>query len=178
MAWSTTSSAAAAPSVDSIDEMRVLFAEQKDPSGNEVLDIRPSVVVAPIGLGGELRVINDSEYDFGSTAKFRKPNKVRGLFDDIVDTARLTGTRYYGFADPNFNPAVVASFLDGMQEPQLEMKEAWRTSGTEYRVRFDYGIDAINHRSAATNEMGKMSRSTPSRFSQVFILFSGGGGKR
>ena len=143
---------AASPSVDSIDDMRVLMAKQKDPSGNEVLDIRPKVMVAPIGLGGELRVINQAEFDFGSTSKFRKPNKVRGLFDDIVDTARLSGTRYYGFADPNFNPAVVASFLDGVQEPVLEMKDSWNTSGSEYRVRFDYGIGGTNFRSAVTNE--------------------------
>ena len=141
----------AAISIDSFDAMRVNMAEQKDVSDNEVLDIRPHVLVVPIGLGGEARTINESQYDFGSTSKHLKPNKSRGMFQDIVDTARLTGTRHYAFADPSFNPAVVASFLDGVQEPVLEMQEAWRSSGTEYRVRFDYGLDAINHRSANTN---------------------------
>ena len=139
------------PSTATFDEQRVLMASHKDPSDNEVLDIRPSVWVGPIGLGGEARVINDAVYDPDTPNKLQKPNKVRGQYSDIVDTARLTGNRWYSFADPSFNPAIVASFLDGVQEPQLEMKEAWNTSGSEYRVRFDYGLDAINHRSAGTN---------------------------
>lgn len=142
---------AGAPSTATFDEQRVLMASQTDVSGNEVLDIRPSVWVGPIGLGGEARVINDAVYDPDTPNKLQKPNKVRGQYADIVDTARLSGTRWYSFSDPSFNPAVVASFLDGVQEPQLEMKEAWNASGTEYRVRFDYGLDAINHRSAGTN---------------------------
>jgi hypothetical protein len=33
----------------------------------------------------------------------------------------------------------------------LEEKDGWRSDGTEFRVRFDYGVGGLNWRSAATN---------------------------
>jgi hypothetical protein len=43
--------------------------------------------------------INDAQYDPDTASKLQKPNKVRGLFDDMVGTPRLTGTRWFAFAD-------------------------------------------------------------------------------
>lgn len=142
---------AAAPSVNAFDALRVLMAEQKDVSDNEILDIRPAVWLGPIGIGGDARVINEAIYDPDTANKLQKPNKVRGLFQDIVDTARLSGTRWYGFADPNFNPAIETVFLNGNQEPMMEMEQTWGTDGSEWKVVFDFGVGALNWRSAATN---------------------------
>ena len=83
--------------------------------------------------------------------KLQMPNRVKGLFRDIVGTPRLQGSRYYAFADPNVAPAIEVVFLNGNQEPYTEMKEGWRIDGTEWKVRFDYGVGALNWRSAATN---------------------------
>jgi hypothetical protein len=95
------------------------MASQKDPSLNEFLDLRPAVLLLPIGLGGQARVINQSQYDpdnvaSGSKAQM-KPNVVVGLFGDVVDTPRLTGTRRYLFADPSIAPVLEVAFLDGQQ---------------------------------------------------------------
>lgn len=140
-----------APSVETFDAMRVLMAQQKDVSGNEVLDIRPAVWHGPIGIGGDARVINDAVYDPDTANKLQKPNKVRGLFTDIVDTARMTGTRWNAFADPGTNPALEVVFLNGNQEPMLDQREAWGTDGSEWKVVFDFGVGALNWRSAGTN---------------------------
>lgn len=142
---------AAAPSVVSFDAIRVQMASQRDVSGNEYLDIRPHVFLGPLGLGGDARVINDAIYDPDTASKLQKPNKVRGLFQDIVDTPRLSGTRWYAFADPAVAPALEVVFLDGVQEPYTEQREGWRVDGTEFKVRFDYGVGGLNYRSAATN---------------------------
>ena len=141
----------AAPGVDSLDALRVQMAQQKDPSGNEYLDLRPSVLAVPIGLGSTARVLNGAEYDPDVTGKFQKPNVVRGLFGEIVDTPRLAGKRYYAFGDPSNAPTFEVVFLNGQQEPMLEQNEAWRMDGTEFKVVFDYGMDAVNYRSAVTN---------------------------
>lgn len=142
---------AAAPSVEAFDAIRVLMASQTDVSGNEYLDVRPHVWLGPVSLGGNARVINGAEYDPDTASKLQKPNKVKGMFQDVVDTPRLSGTRWYAFADPEVAPAIEVVFLDGIQEPYTEQREGWRTDGTEFKVRFDYGVGGLNYRSAATN---------------------------
>lgn len=150
--------AGAALSVASIDENRVVMASQTDESGNEILDLRPAILVLAIGLGGQARVINEAEFDVDSLGaspdlqnKFMQPNRVVGLFRDIVDTARLTGTRRYLFADPNVAPTIEVAFLDGQQEPFLELQNSWRVDGSEWKVRLDYGVSAIDFRGAVTD---------------------------
>lgn len=138
--------------VAGIDADRVVMASQKDPANNEVLDIRPAILLVPIGLGGEARVINSAEFDTDAIAnKFMKPNKVRGLFRDIVDTPQLTGTRRYLFADPAAMPVLEVAFLEGNQEPFLEVRDGWRIDGVEWKVRSDYAVGAVEVRGAVTN---------------------------
>lgn len=141
----------AAPSVDAFDAIGVMMGSQMDLSGNEYLDITPDVFLGPLGMKGKVVVINGAEYDPDTAGKLQMPNRVKGLFRDIVGTPRLPGTRWYAFADPNVAPAIEVVFLNGNQEPYTEMKEGWRIDGTEWKVRFDYGVGALNWRSAATN---------------------------
>lgn len=141
----------AALSVNALDADRVVMASQKDPSGNEILDLRPEILVLPIGLGGQARVTNESQYDVDATSKFQVPNKVRGLFRNIVDTPRMTGTRRYLFASPAIAPTLEVAFLDGQQQPFMDMYQGWRVDGVEWKVRLDYAVGAVDRRGAVTN---------------------------
>lgn len=141
----------AAPSVDSFDKIAVLMGEQKDLSGNEFLDISPAVWLGPRAMQGDVIVINGAEYDPDTASKLQRPNKVRGLFKDIVGTPRLTGAPWYAFADPEIAPALEVVFLDGEQEPLLDNKDGWDYDGVEWRIRHDHGAGAVNYRSAARN---------------------------
>lgn len=141
----------AALSVASFDADRVVMASQKDISGNEILDLRPEILLLPIGLGGAARVINQAQYDVDVSNKFQVPNKVVGMYRDIVDTARMTGTRRYSFASPSVAPVLEVAFLDGQQEPVLETKDGWRVDGTEMKVRLDYAVGAVGYLGAVTN---------------------------
>jgi hypothetical protein len=141
----------AALSVSALDADRVAMASQKDKDGNDYLDLRPAVLLIAVGLGGQARVINSSQYDTEVSNKFQVPNKVVGLFREIVDTPRISGTRRYLFADPNVAPTIEVVFLDGQSEPVLESQDGWRVDGVEWKVRYDYGIGAIDWRGAATN---------------------------
>jgi len=140
--------AGAAPSVAAFDAISVAMGTQKDISGNEFLDIRPSVLLVPRSLRGAAIVINGSEYDPDTANKLQRPNVVKGLFDDIVDTPRLSGTAYYAFADPNVAPALEVVFLNGVTEPFTDTQDGWRVDGVEWKVRHDYGVGAVNYRSA------------------------------
>jgi len=94
-----------------------------------------------------MRVINDAQYDPDATNKLQRPNKVRGLVGDIVDTPRLTDTAaYYFFADPMIAPVVEVVFLNGQREPRIVQEESFRTGGLAWRVEMPFGVGAIDHR--------------------------------
>ncbi|MBQ1481332.1 MAG: Clp protease ClpP [Sphingomonas sp.] len=136
------------PTVVAFDAIRVAMASQKDISGNEFLDIRPAIGLFPIGLGGSARIVNGSQYDPDSVNKLQRPNIVNGMLENIVDTPRLTGSAYYLFADPNIAPAIEVVFLNGVTEPFTDSQDGWRVDGVEWKVRHDYGVGAVNYRSA------------------------------
>ena len=141
----------AAITMAALDLDRVAMASQKDVSGNDYLDLRPAVLLVPIGLGGTARSINEAQYDPDTANKLQKPNIVNGLFRDIVDTPRMTGTRRYLFADPSEAPVLEVAFLDGNQNPYLELQNGFDVDGARYKVRLDYGVGAIDYRGAVTN---------------------------
>lgn len=141
----------AALTMASVDADRSLMAKQMDVSDNDYLDLRPSVLLVPTSLGGTARTINDAQYDPDTANKLQKPNTVRGLFRDVVDTPRITGTRQYMFADANEAPVIEVAFLDGVQEPFLESQDGFDVDGTQMKVRLDVGVAAIDYRGAVTN---------------------------
>ena len=141
----------AALSAAAIDLDRVAMASQKDVSSNDYLDLRPQVLLVPVALGGTAKSINMAEYDPDTANKLQKPNTVRGLFGDIVDTPRLSGTRRYLFADPNEAPVLEVAFLDGNDAPYLESETGFTVDGTRWKVRLDFGIAAVDYRGAVTN---------------------------
>jgi HK97 family phage prohead protease len=142
---------AATITMAAIEADSVVMASQTDPSGNDILDLSPSVLLVPKSLEGTARTINDSQYDPDTANKLQKPNTVRYLFSDIVGTARLTGTRRYLFVDPNLVRAIEVAFLDGQRGPVMEMQEGHRVDGIEWKIRIDFGVAALDHRGALTN---------------------------
>lgn len=149
-------STGAAISAAAIDADRVKMALQKEPNSNEYADLRPSILLVPVGLGGVARIINTSQYDPDTLANKSqmKPNVVSGLFADIVDSPRVTAistTRRYLFANPSIAPVLMVSFLEGQQEPILETQDGWRVDGVELKARLDVGVDAVDYRGAVTN---------------------------
>lgn len=143
----------AALTAAALDLDRVAMASQRDPNSNEYLDLRPAILVLPVGLGGQARVINGSQYDPDTVANKSqmKLNIVAGLFRDIVDTPRISGTRRYLFADPSIAPVIEVAFLEGQTEPVLESRDGWNIDGTEMKVRHDYAVGAVDWRGAVTN---------------------------
>ncbi len=141
----------AALGVAGIEADRVLMGSQKDVSGNDYLDLRPEILLVPLSLGGTARVINASQYDPDTANKLNRPNMVNGLFSDIVDTPRLTGTRRYMFANPGTAPVIEVAFLNGDQNPFLDNEAGFSVDGIRWKVRLDYGVGVIDYRGAVTN---------------------------
>lgn len=137
---------AAAPTMALIDTGRVAMASQKDISGNDYLDLRPSIVLCSMGIGGTMRTINEAQYDPDTANKLQKPNMVRGLFREVIDTPRLTGNAWIMFADPAVAPTLEVVFLDGNQQPYLELQNGFEVDGARYKVRLDYGVAGVDWR--------------------------------
>ena len=145
-------STGAALSMAAIDADRVQMASQKGVGSNaDYLDLRPAALLVPIGLGGTARSINSAEYDPDTANKMQKPNVVRGLFRDVVDTPRLSGTRRYLFADPAETPVLEVDFLDGNEQPFLELKNGFEVDGASWKIRHDFGVSCVDYRGAVTN---------------------------
>ncbi len=142
---------AAALSMTAIDADRVKMRSQMDISGNDYLDLNPSVLLVPVSLGGLAKSINTSTFNPSASAGPQETNIAAGLFSDIVDSPRLTGTRRYLFADPMIAPALEVAFLDGNDQPYLEMQTGFDVDGTRYKVRHDYAVGAVGYQGAVTN---------------------------
>lgn len=141
----------AAISVTALDLDRVAMAKQKDPWGNEYLDLRPAVLVTAVELEGTARVINTAQYDPDTASKLQRPNMVNGLFKDIVGSPRITSPHRFLFADPSVAPVIEVAFLEGQSSPVLETKDGWDVDGAEMKVRFDYGVKEVDYRGAIHN---------------------------
>lgn len=141
---------ATAITVAGIEADRAVMRSQRDPNLQEYLDLSPTVLLVPVGKRGDALTINDAQFD-PADSKFQKPNTVRGLFREVIDTPRLSGTRRYLFADPATAPAIVVSFLEGVQEPVLETMNGWRIDGVEMKARLDVGVNFVDGRTAVTN---------------------------
>lgn len=140
------------PSVVSFDEMRNLMRMQKDISGNDYIDLVPAVLLVHTSNAGAAKVLNDAQYDPDTANKLQRPNMVRGMFGDIVDSPRVSGAKkYYAFADPAIAAAFEVAFLDGNQEPYLELQMGWTVDGAQYKVRLDYGVAEQDYRAATYN---------------------------
>jgi len=141
----------AALGMTALDVDRVALASQKDVGGNDYLDLVPAVLLVAMSLGGTARGIIGAEYDPDTTGKLQKPNIVRNMVRDVVDSPRLGGTRRYLFADPSDAPVLEVAFLDGQQDPYLELQDGFDVDGARYKVRLDFGTAPIDYRGAVTN---------------------------
>ncbi len=134
-----------------IDADRVVMGAQKDISSNDFLDLRPAILLVAAGQGATARVLNGAPYN-PIDNRFEQPNPVRGLFRDIIDTPRFTGTRRYILADPAIAPIIVVAFLEGQgQAPVLESERGWRVDGVEWKVRLDYKAQMFDPKGGVTN---------------------------
>jgi len=142
----------AAISTASVDAMRVAMAKQKQ--GDATLNIRLANLLVPIALEGTAKVVRDSEFEVGASAKNNTvPNSVRGTFEVISD-ARLdaaSASNWYGAANSGMHDTIEVSYLDGNDRPVLEQQAGWMVDGTEFKVRMDAGVSPLSFRTMAKN---------------------------
>lgn len=140
-------------SVTGLEADRVQMAKQKDPNSQEYLTLRPDVLLIPVGLEGEAKVINRSTTDptILTGNPTNRPNIVAGLFSDIVGTPRLTGTRRYLFSRGQGVDSFKMIFLNGSQVPFMEQRPGWDIDGIEWKLRHDFNFLPFDPKGVVTN---------------------------
>lgn len=141
----------AAISVATVDAGRVAMAQQMDNDSNDYLNIRPSILLCPISMGGTARVVAGSQYDPDSAARLLVPNKVNGLISTVIDTPRLS-TGWYLLANPTDAPVIEVVFLDGNQNPRIQQEESFRTKGLSWSVELPFGVGIVDYRGIYWND--------------------------
>jgi hypothetical protein len=132
---------------------RVAMASQKEPNGNDYIDLRPAVLVIagrsrrpgeghqPVAVRprhGREQVADEAEHRGRPLPRRRRH-------------AAPHGTRRYLFADPGDRAGARGRVPRGQTSPVLETQDGWRVDGAEMKVRFDYGVAAVDYRGAVTN---------------------------
>jgi len=148
------SATAGVPSVSTIEAGLLKMRAQKDLSGNDYLDLTPSILLVPTGLEMTARVLNASTYDpaaTGSSKNFMTPNPFNGFFADIVVSPRLAATKWYMLCSPSVAPVLEVSFLNGEQSPFLDMEDGFSVDGARYKVRLDFGVSAVGYEGIVYN---------------------------
>ena len=135
-----------------VDAMRVAMALQKQ--GQATLNMRMKHLIVPIALQGTANVVRESEYEVGASSKNNTvPNSVRNTFE-VVSDARLdaaSSTAWYGACSAEMHDTVEVNYLDGNQAPYLEQRQGWNVDGTEFKVRMDAGVSALDWKALAKN---------------------------
>lgn len=144
-------STSAAPTVTSMDASAQILRNQKDIGGNDYLDLEPVIWLGPVAKAGAARTVVNSEYDPDAANKLQRFNIARNIVRDIVSSPRLTGNRWYLFADPAIAPVLEVAFLNGVREPQISQEENFRTEGVSWRVTHKYATGAVGTIGAVTN---------------------------
>lgn len=143
----------AAISTSSVDAMDSAMGVQTGPDG-QPLNIPLAFLIVPRALRGTAQVVQKSEFEVGASSKNNTtPNTVRDTFQVIADARldKVSSTVWYGSADPQMVDTIEVSYLDGQQEPYMEQKQGWDVDGTEFKVRIDAGVKALDFRGLAKN---------------------------
>ena len=140
-----------APSVDSLKAVRIAMGKQKDVSGNMPIVVKPWAVLCSLELADTFRELNQMQFNSDSQKEQQKPNVVRGMFSQVIETPLLTGNAWYVVADPQMFPAMEVAFLNGNQTPFIQQKETTDIDGVEYLIRHDWGVAPMDYRGIYKN---------------------------
>lgn len=140
----------AVPSVTTMGAAKAAMMVQA--SGGHALNIVPKFMIVPAALELAARQLLTSTVD-PTASKGHASNPVAGMAELVVD-ARLDAastTAWYLAADPTVFDSIEVAFLDGRQEPYMEMQPGWSTDAVEWKVRIDAAAAALDYRTLYKN---------------------------
>jgi hypothetical protein len=136
-------------SVDNLGILRKSIRLQTS-IGGKTLNLQPKYLVVPVAK--EQLAMQYTSAAFTPTVQ-AGINPWTGSLTPIAE-ARLDAnspTAWYLFCDPGMAPVVIYAYLQGNEGPFTETRLGFEVDGTEFKVRQDFGVGAIDYRGAAKN---------------------------
>jgi HK97 family phage prohead protease len=129
-----------------------LGAARKAMRGMKGLDGKTPINATPrhLVVGPELETTAEQVLASIYAATVDDVNPFGGKLSLLVEP-RISGNRWYVFADPAALPCLEYAYLSSAQGPQMASREGWDVLGMEYRVVLDFGAGAIDWRGAYLN---------------------------
>lgn len=144
--------AGSALSVTSLEEAKVLFAQQQDEDGNPIM-VSPSVLLSGETVAETANsLLNKTTIEVvgdGSGSDFRTAEQFRGRFRPVSTPwlgtpAGLTGssdTAWYLIGKSSIYAPIEVAFLNGQAGPTIASDDTdFNTLGRQWRVFFDWGV--------------------------------------
>lgn len=128
---------------------RAAMALQKDKNLRTVLNLRPRFLLIP---EGKLQVAYDVLKPY--VAATGGSNFVTALNLTLVSDGQMdanSATAWFMVADANLAPLIEVDFLGGQQTPYVAEAVDWDTDAMKFKVRLDYGVQAIDWRAGYKN---------------------------
>ena len=143
----------AKPSVASYQEAMGAMMTQKNLRGIEALNIPPAFVLAsPLQYADHAVILNSTAHPEKSNSGAFNP--FAGMMTLVQDANLAAGSGaqpYYFAADPAMCGTIEVSYLNGVEEPQLESQIGFDFLGIKYRIIHDRGVTLLDWRGLYKN---------------------------
>lgn len=133
-------------------DVATLSAARKAMRGMKALGGKTPINATPrfLVVGPEMETTAEQVLASIYAATVAEVNPFGGKLSLLVEP-RISGNRWYVFADPAALPCLEYAYLSSAQGPQMASREGWDVLGMEYRVVLDFGAGAIDWRGAYLN---------------------------
>lgn len=139
----TTATALTTESVDAAMTRMALnkgrYAENEE---MQPLDVRPTILLVPMALRSRAMTVMNAEFEVfaNATDSNRNPNSVRNAMEVIADPRLDAISTSDWYLIDGTNEPIERAYLDGEEEPYLDMIQGWDIDGVEYKCRLDLGV--------------------------------------
>lgn len=133
--------------VAGLGTIRSLMRTQKDPSGEDVLNIMPKYLMVPAALETVALQLKAQIIANTTTAVNPYASSFDVIVEPLLDAASTTN--FFMAADPSQIDTIEYAYLEGETTPYLESREGFTRDGVEFKVRHDFVAKAIDFRGLA-----------------------------
>lgn len=144
--------AAAKPGTAAFTEAIALMRRQKNLRGDEPLNLVPGFVLTPAAIEVPVRqmVTSTVDPDAKVTGVPNVFNSMQAICDAELDVDSGAAPFYFA-ASPGLCDTIEVAYLNGNDQPTLEMRPSWERLGIEYRIYMDYGVSLVDYRGLVKN---------------------------